>query len=62
MKRALKESNLTTVGAIVMHAPGTVKGDQAELKAIQKCFGRKIPFLTSNKYLFSHTSMVLRAP
>ena len=43
------------IDAIVLHAPGTVVGDQAELTAIRAVFGENIPVLTSNKMLLGHT-------
>lgn len=55
MKMALKDIPLNEIDAIVMHAPGTVKGDLAEFKAIQKVFGNDLPLLTSNKWLIGHT-------
>jgi 3-oxoacyl-[acyl-carrier-protein] synthase II len=55
MKMALQQTNLNKVDAIVMHAPGTVKGDQAEKNAIDIIFGNETPRLTSNKSLLGHT-------
>lgn len=55
MQRALISANLKTVDAIVMHAPGTVKGDQAEKNAIDIIFGENLPLLTSNKWMLGHT-------
>lgn len=43
------------VDVVVMHAPGTIKGDASEFRAIQKVFGNKIPFLTTNKWKVGHT-------
>lgn len=43
------------VDVIVLHAPGTAKGDEAELRAIQKVFKDKIPALTNNKWKIGHT-------
>jgi len=43
------------VDAIVMHAPGTIAGDQTEYKAIQKLFGANLPLLTTNKWKIGHT-------
>ena len=40
---------------MVMHAPGTIKGDSSELLAIEKVFGNKIPLMTSNKWKLGHT-------
>ena len=55
MKQALVAAELETVDAIVMHAPGTILGDKAELEAIRTIFGNKIPFLATNKTLVGHT-------
>jgi 3-oxoacyl-(acyl-carrier-protein) synthase len=55
MKMALQETNLEEVDAIVMHAPGTIKGDLTELRAIEKVFGEDIPLLTTNKWKIGHT-------
>ena len=43
------------VDVIVMHAPGTIKGDLSEHNAIEKVFGNKLPFLTTNKWKIGHT-------
>jgi len=55
MKMALGETAIDQIDAIVMHAPGTIKGDLSEFKAIQKIFCNKIPFLTTNKWKLGHT-------
>lgn len=55
MKMALKDIDLKSVDAIVMHAPGTIKGDLTELRAIEKVFGLDIPLLTTNKWKIGHT-------
>ncbi len=55
MKMALQNTNLEEVDAIVMHAPGTLKGDNSEYKAIQKVFGENHPMLTTNKWKIGHT-------
>jgi len=55
MKMALADTDLKTVDAIVMHAPGTVAGDLSEFKAIQKIFGENLPLLTTNKWQAGHT-------
>jgi 3-oxoacyl-(acyl-carrier-protein) synthase len=52
---ALRETKLTEVDAIVMHAPGTIKGDISEFKAIQRVFGDNLPLLTTNKWKIGHT-------
>ncbi len=55
MKMALASVAPEEVDAIVTHTPGTVKGDLAEFRAIQKVFCNKIPFLTTNKWKLGHT-------
>nr|WP_299032413.1 beta-ketoacyl synthase N-terminal-like domain-containing protein [uncultured Tenacibaculum sp.] len=55
MKMALGTVSPDEIDAIVMHAPGTIKGDQSEINAIQKVFCNKIPFLTTNKWKLGHT-------
>lgn len=55
MKMALQNTPLHDVDAIVMHAPGTLKGDTSEYKAIQKVFGNNLPMLTTNKWKVGHT-------
>lgn len=55
MRRALENAKLETVDAIILHAPGTVKGDVAEKNAIHIVFGKQLPLLTSNKWLVGHT-------
>jgi 3-oxoacyl-(acyl-carrier-protein) synthase len=55
MKMALQNTNLKEVDVIVMHAPGTLKGDTSEYKAIKKVFGENYPMLTTNKWKIGHT-------
>ncbi|QCX02429.1 beta-ketoacyl synthase [Aggregatimonas sangjinii] len=55
MKMALGNIAPAEVDAIVMHAPGTVKGDLSEYKAIQQVFGDHMPALTTNKWKIGHT-------
>jgi 3-oxoacyl-(acyl-carrier-protein) synthase len=55
MKMALENTNLSEIDAIVMHAPGTIKGDLTEYKAVQKVFGEHLPLLTTNKWKIGHT-------
>lgn len=55
MAMALQNTPLEEVDAIVMHAPGTLKGDTSEYKAIQKIFGDTLPMLTTNKWKIGHT-------
>ena len=55
MKMALQNTDPSTVDVIVMHAPGTIKGDLTEYKAIQKVFGSTVLLLTTNKWKIGHT-------
>ena len=55
MQMALKNTPLEEVDVIVMHAPGTIKGDLSEYKAIQKTFRKTVPMLTTNKWKIGHT-------
>jgi len=55
MKMALKNARISEVDSIIMHAPGTLKGDQSEYKAITKLFGDEIPHLISTKYATGHS-------
>lgn len=55
MKMALGEMDPSEVDVIVMHAPGTKKGDLSEYMAIEIIFGEKMPALTTNKWKLGHT-------
>ncbi|NAY91954.1 beta-ketoacyl synthase [Muricauda sp. JGD-17] len=55
MKKALGDIGIDEVDAVVMHAPGTVKGDLSEYKAIEKVFEGRLPYLTTNKWKVGHT-------
>lgn len=55
MKMALQDISPEDVDAVVMHAPGTIKGDKSEYRAIQKVFGENLPMLTTNKWKIGHT-------
>ena len=55
MKMALGSVDPGEVDVIVMHAPGTIKGDLSEIAAIEKVFGDKLPMLTTNKWKLGHT-------
>ena len=55
MKMALQNTDLSEVDVIVMHAPGTIKGDLTEYRAIEKLFGETLPLLTTNKWKIGHT-------
>ena len=50
---ALKDAGIS-VDSIVMHAPGTIQGDENEYKAI-KIFGDELPHLISTKYATGHS-------
>jgi len=55
MRKALESASVETVDAVILHAPGTIKGDMAEKNAITIVFGKQLPLLTSNKWLVGHT-------
>lgn len=55
MKMALKGIDPKEVDAVVMHAPGTIKGDLSEVAAINKIFGKDMPALTTNKWKVGHS-------
>lgn len=55
MQMALGSVDPKEVDVIVMHAPGTIKGDLSEKNAITKIFSNKMPFLTTNKWKIGHT-------
>lgn len=54
MKMAIGDLNPDDVDIIIMHAPGTIKGDLSEFKAIEKVF-KNLPALTTNKWKLGHT-------
>lgn len=55
MAMAMSEVEPKAIDVIVMHAPGTIKGDASEYNAIKHLFKDKIPALTSNKWKIGHT-------
>ena len=55
MKMALGKYKTNEIDAIVMHAPGTIKGDLSEVNAIKEVFNNEVPFLTTNKWKIGHT-------
>ena len=55
MAMAIGPVKLEDIDIIVMHAPGTIKGDQSEFNAINRLFKDRIPALTSNKWKIGHT-------
>lgn len=55
MQMALGAIKPEEIDITVTHTPGTIKGDLAEFKAIQKIFCNKIPALTTNKLQVGHS-------
>ncbi|PRX52533.1 beta-ketoacyl synthase N-terminal-like domain-containing protein [Salegentibacter salegens] len=55
MKMAIGKKELSEIDAVVMHAPGTLKGDLSEVNAIKTVFGKNTPAMTSNKWKLGHT-------
>ncbi|MCW5518383.1 beta-ketoacyl synthase [Aureitalea sp. L0-47] len=55
MRGAMESAGLENVDIVIMHAPGTVKGDLAEKNALDLVFGNNLPLLTTNKWLIGHT-------
>lgn len=55
MREACEKANIDRPDLIITHAPGTKKGDQAEVRAIKKVFGESPIAITSNKHLCGHT-------
>ena len=55
MRMALEGIDPKDIDAIVMHAPGTIKGDLSEYNAIREVFGEELPLLTGNKWKIGHT-------
>ncbi|KGO91132.1 beta-ketoacyl synthase N-terminal-like domain-containing protein [Flavobacterium subsaxonicum] len=55
MRMALEGIDPNDIDAVVMHAPGTVKGDTSEYAAVQQVFGTNLPLLTTNKWKIGHT-------
>ena len=55
MQMALGDTSPDKIDIIVMHAPGTVKGDLSEYNAIKAVFKNHPPALTNNKWKIGHT-------
>ena len=55
MKMAIGDLDVNEVDAVVMHAPGTIGGDLAEVNAVKKIFSDKLPAMTSNKWKVGHS-------
>ncbi len=54
MMKALKMADLTTVDAVLMHAPGTIQGDAEEVKAVHEILGNEVRMIPT-KWLTGHT-------
>jgi 3-oxoacyl-[acyl-carrier-protein] synthase II len=55
MLAALENTPPQAVDLVVTHTPGTALGDQSELSALRRVFGKTLPILTSNKWMLGHT-------
>lgn len=55
MGQALGNFPKNKIDAIITHAPGTIKGDRSELRAIEQIFGKNIPILLNNKWQIGHS-------
>lgn len=55
MKASLADAGIERPDVIITHAPGTEKGDNAEIMAIEHLFGNDMPRLFSNKHIMGHT-------
>jgi 3-oxoacyl-(acyl-carrier-protein) synthase len=55
MRMATKNIGVSEIDVVVMHAPGTIKGDLSELRAVKEVFGESLPLLTTNKWKLGHT-------
>jgi len=55
MRMATKYIDVSEIDVVVMHAPGTIKGDFSEFRALQEVFGDSLPLLTTNKWKLGHT-------
>ncbi|NQX85534.1 MAG: beta-ketoacyl synthase [Flavobacteriaceae bacterium] len=55
MKMAIKDKEISEIDIVITHTPGTIKGDIAEIKAIEKVFDKNKPAITTNKWKLGHT-------
>ena len=55
MQMALQHIEKEEIDIIIPHATGTLKGDLAEMNAIESIFGKNIPAMTNNKWKIGHT-------
>ncbi|MEL6863693.1 MAG: beta-ketoacyl synthase N-terminal-like domain-containing protein [Bacteroidota bacterium] len=54
MRMAIGELDASLVDVVVTHMPGTIKGDQAEWRALERLFGPDMPLITNNKWKIGH--------
>lgn len=57
MEKAISKANLkkSEIDFIIAHGTGTIANDKIELKAIEKLFEKKIPYVVSIKSIVGHT-------
>lgn len=55
MQMAMEGHEPNSVDIIIMHSPGTILGDRAEMNAINSVFGHTKPLMTGNKWKIGHT-------
>ncbi len=55
MNLALGDLAKNEIDAIITHAPGTIKGDRSEMRAIEQVFEKDIPILLNNKWQIGHS-------
>jgi 3-oxoacyl-(acyl-carrier-protein) synthase len=55
MESALSGIEKSSILGVVAHAPGTLKGDRAEIAAIDRTFGQHKPVRLSSKHMTGHT-------
>lgn len=55
MQMALAGYEAEAVDIIITHTPGTLHGDQAEMRAIDSIFTSRKPAITTNKWKIGHT-------
>jgi 3-oxoacyl-(acyl-carrier-protein) synthase len=55
MKMAMEGHKPESIDVIIMHSPGTILGDNSEMKALESVFGQNKPLLTGNKWKIGHT-------
>ena len=55
MKMAIEGHSPESIDVVIMHSPGTILGDNSEMKALESVFGHNKPLLTGNKWKIGHT-------